>query len=274
MRTRTRGLLLCTIVVTSTASSVVFGAAPTHDFTVDVESRAAQSLIVSNGQSVLLRVAKPSMKKVKAPPAGVPRIQWAKDNDLVPGQTNATFDIPNASFSDVGSYSVWINGPDKSRQESAPIHLSVYSLFYTNSNGGSLGIPIGQFTSGNNTVCGGTGFDRYKVYFPFYGPNAANQTGLFVNNSSSANLDVTTCTNVNGAIDTAIRIQENWAPMTTKDCNDDDTNCVVYSKLSTAKATNLSTNSTTNNTYRTTIYFNNATLGTNTSVTFRWYYHN
>jgi hypothetical protein len=273
MKTRNQILTASIAIAASLVSFNVSWAGPEYDFTVDVGSSAAHSLVLSNGESLVLEFKPPLDTLVKSPPQGVPKFQWVKDDHLISGQTNNSLSFPSVAFSNVGTYTLWVNGP-KGRQESAPVHLSVYTLFYSNSNGGSLGVPIGQFSSGNNTVCGDTGFDRYKAYFPFYGPNAVNQTAPFQNTSGSTNLDITTCTNVNGTIDSAVRIHENWLPMNEKACNNDDASCAVSTSLCTAMATNLSTNPTVNNTYRATIYYKNSTLGTNKSVTFRWYYHN
>ncbi len=172
----------------------------------------------------------------------------------------------------MATYTLVLFGPVE--DQSPPIHLSVYSLFESQSNGGCLGVPIGQFSSGDNMVCGASGFDRYKVYFPFYGPNAASQTGIFQNTSGSANLDLTTCTNVNGTtMDTAIKLQGNWSGTPQIVCNNDST-CTNNSLLSFC-TTSLSTNSgSISNSYRATIYFKSATLGNNTNVTFQWYYRN
>src|SRR5260370_26688646 len=180
---------------------------------------------------------------------GVARIQWVKDGFIkqdavnIQKQTSNTFDIPDASFSDVGSYSVFVHFGGHSRVEYGPVHLSVCELFATGSNGGCLGVPTGDFTSGNNIVCEGTGFDKYKVYFPFYGPNATGQTGIFTNYMGGSNLDLTTCTNVNGTIDTAILFQGNWLGMPQIACNDNDTNCSASTILSSCLGINLSTKS-------------------------------
>jgi hypothetical protein len=167
-----------------------------------------------------------------------------------------------------------LSGPVE--EQSAPVHLSVYSLFASHSNGGCLGVPIGQFTIGTYPICNGTGFDEYKAYFPFYGPNATGQTGAFVNSSGSANLDVTTCTNVNGTIDTAILVKGNWSGTPQITCSDNDTNCSINTNLSSCTFV-LSTNGgsiVNSNSYRVGIYYKSSTLGTNASVTFQWYYHN
>jgi hypothetical protein len=199
------------------------------------------------------------------------RFQWQKDGDDIPGATNSTYTINAATFYDAATYTLVLSG--FAELQSAPFHLSVYILEGSHSNGGALAVPIGDFTSGSYPVCGGTGFDRYKVYFPFYGPNASPQSGAFQNTSHSSNLDVTTCTNSNGTVlDTAIRIQGNWLGTPELACNN-DTNCVGNPLLSFCTMA-LSTNASASNTYRATLYFKSATLGSGKTVTFLWNYHN
>jgi hypothetical protein len=236
------------------------------------------SELVEEGSDVAISIDTSVLKQIvassKKTSPGIPlKHRWQKDGHDVPGETNATLSLSHVGFSDVGTYTLVLSG--SAEEQSAPVHLSVFNVFTSHSNGGCLAVPIGDFTSGNNTICGGTGFDKYKVYFPFYGPNASPQSGIFTNYSGGANLDLTTCTNVNGTIDTAIMFQGNWLGMPQVACNDNDTTCSTGTSLSSCIGINLSPNNgSTSNSYRATIYFKSATLGTNTSVTFRWYYHN
>ena len=254
------------------AASTIRAAAPP---TVSVGINPSQ--LVRTGATVTLSLDARVLKKIKADAkkskSKLPlTFQWQINGQNIYGATNYIYAITNVSFSDVASYTLVLSGPVE--DQSPPTHLSVYSLFESNSNGGCLGVPIGQFSSGNNTVCGAPSFDRYKVYFPFYGPNASPQSGTFQNTSGSANLDLTTCTNVNGTtMDTAIKLQGNWSGTPEIVCNN-DASCTNNSLLSFCTAS-LSPNSGSNsNSYRATIYFKSGTLGNNTNVTFQWYYHN
>ncbi len=273
MKMTNQNIMLCVFTV---ASGLVCGVsrAASAEVTVQLGSTAAQSLIVQTGQTVVISASSKEMANVAhAPTNGASKYEWVKDGILVPEAkgTNQNLTLTNVGFDDVATYSVFISG-EHSRAESAPVHLSVYSLFYTNSNGGVLTAPIGDFSisSGTTLPCGGT-FDRFKAYYPFDGPNTSPPSSIFPNTSNSTNLDLTTCTNINSTtLDTGIRIQENWLPMNQKACDDDDGSCSFNVKLSTTTASGLLNNKT----YRTTIYFNSATLGTNTTITYRWYYHN
>jgi hypothetical protein len=211
----------------------------------------------------------------KVPQSAPPLIyQWQKNGNDIAGATKSYYTIPEVTFTnDVATYTLVLSGALEA--QSAPVHLSVYTLIYSNSNGGALSTPIQGFTSGTYTACNVSGFDRYKTYMLFYGPNATSQTGPFQNTSGSSLLDLTTCTNLNGtSLDTAILFQGNWASPPVLGCNDDDPGCGSNVKLSTTNNIALSTSSTANNTYRTTIFYKSSTLGGNANVTFRWYYHN
>jgi hypothetical protein len=202
--------------------------------------------------------------------------QWQKDGVEIAGATNSSYVKTNVSFADVGEYVLVFTGayPGKS----GPIYVSVYSLFSQHSNGGALSTPIGDFTTSSSTVCAATGFDKYKVYFPFYGPNANPQSGTYQNTSMSPLLDLTTCTNANKpTLDTAIKIQGNWLGMPELACTNDDASCTNGTLLTTLTNFSLSTNPgpiSNTNSYRATVYFKSSTLGGNTNVTLRWYYHN
>jgi hypothetical protein len=257
--------LIIALTTISPLAWEVGGAAAKYNMQVQLGSTAARSLMVETGQTVRILASSTEIAKVKAA-----KFQWLKNDMPMEGETNDALTLTNVDISHVGSYSVHVSSPHN-RAESAAVHVSVYSLFTNYSNGGTLTAPIGDFTiSGNTTLpCGGT-FDRFRAYVPFDGPNRIPKSTTFPNDSQAANLDITTCTNINGSIDTGIRIQENWLPMNPKDCND-NTACGVNALASSCTATNLQTNKT----YRATIYFKSSTLDpTNTTVSFRWYYHN
>jgi hypothetical protein len=258
--------------------TAVSAAAASPDITIYMSSSTSRDIMCETGKVVRLVVsdAEASRLAPNFPPNGAPRIQWIKNGiPLDSGTNQLDLYISNVSFADVGSYSVFINGAS-TRAESEPVHLNVYSLCYSNSNGGAAGLALGSFSIGANSVCGDTGFDSWKVNFPFYGPNASPQSGPFTNSSASSNLDLTTCTNLNGAVDTAIKVQENWLGTRQVGCNNDDGNCTNCSLHSSCTVTNLSALSgSVSNSYRVTVYFKRSTLDTtNTTIYLRWYYHN
>jgi hypothetical protein len=246
-------------------------------------TRGPLSELVAVGTSVtfapdvkeLKAVTKSIYAKSKLPNFAEPlTYQWRVNGQDIPSATNSTYSIYSVALSDAASYTVVISGGLE--LETAPVHLSVFQLIFGSSNGGALSIAINDFTGGGSTsVCGGTGFDRYKTYMQFYGSNAPNQTGQFFNTTNHF-LDLTTCTNLNGStLDTAILFQGNWSGTPIIGCNDNDSGCGSNGLLSTTNNIALSSSSTSSNTYRTTIYYKESTRPANvTNVTFRWYYHN
>jgi hypothetical protein len=227
-----------------------------------------ESLLVEKGHDITLSLELPLVKSLQQKKQGDVHIQWRKDGaDLGSPGTNATYLISNADISHVGLYTAVLSGAVEA--ETIGVYLSVYELFEQHSNGGALTAPIGDFTAGNNTICGGT-FDRYHVYTNFCGPNTANCTGVFANTSNSSKLDLDTCTNINNQIDTAIQVRQNFGFMTQVACNDNADCMLANANLS------KSTNSTleTGKFYRVGIFYKSTTLGANTNVTFNWYYHN
>ncbi len=250
--------------------------APKKLSTTDIKV-VANSYLVQTGATVNISIdsdLKANVDRASGMGGFAPEYQWVKNGSEIFGATKSAFAITNVSFADVGEYMLLLSGAFPAN--SGPVYVSVYYLFSTNSNGGVLTAPIGDFTIGSDSACGGTGFDRYKAYGLFYGPNASPQSGTFQNTSASSKLDLTTCTNANNSgLDTAIKLQGNWLGMPEVACNNDDPNCAIGSLLSTVTNFVLSTNSGSNtNSYRATVYFKKATLGTSNTVTFRWYYHN
>ena len=232
---------------------------------------APANMLVYTGQTVVITVS--NMQTFSPTPTNGPQYQWLKDGTLIFGATNHDFTIPLTSMDDVGTYSVLVSGAF-ARAESAPLNLGVYFLYSTNSNGGVLGVPIGQFTIGSSTLyCSGKSFDAYVVEYPFYGPNANSQLPPFANTSNSSNLDVSTCLTANGSnLDTGILVtQDGVVPPLKVGCSDDSGgSCGSNSGLSMCTVNGLKTGKI----YRTTLYYNRSTLEGLTSVNFMWYYHN
>jgi hypothetical protein len=228
---------------------------------------APVNMLVNTGQTVVISVTN---IQTFAP---TPRYQWLKDGIIIVNATNAGYAINLTSMDDVGTYSVLVSG-SFARAESAPLNLGVYFLYSTNSNGGVLGVPIGQFTIGNNTLyCSGKSFDSYVVEYPFYGPSGNSQLPPFANTSSSTNLDISTCLTGNGpSLDTGILVtQDGTSPPTKVACSDDaGASCGGNSGLSMVTVRGLKTGGV----YRSTIYYRQSSLEGLTSVSFLWYYHN
>lgn len=97
---------------------------------------------------------------------------------------------------------------------SGPIHLSVYSLSRTNSNGGTLTAPVGSFTYGaGSACCSPTPFDRFQVYYPFDGPGVSPPSVAFPNQGYT-NLFVTTRLRANNTnLNTCIEVRQHFVPM-------------------------------------------------------------
>jgi len=97
---------------------------------------------------------------------------------------------------------------------SRPIHLSVYGLSRTNSNGGMLTAPVGSFYSGAGSVCCPTPpFDRFQVYYPFDGPGVSPPSVSFPNRGYT-NLFVTTRLRANSTnLNTGIEVRQHFVPM-------------------------------------------------------------
>ena len=246
-------------LVTALASMLNVLTAATNQVTVGV----TRSMIVETGTSVTLAASSNLYPNISNP-----GFRWLKDEYELYGETNSTYAINNASLSDAAEYKVIVYATGISA-EAEPFYLSVYRPV-TNSNGGVMATPVGQFTGGGpyNFSCGG-GFDRYKTYFPFDGPNTSPPSPTYANTSNTPNLYVTTCTNVNGAtLDTLVRIQDNFGTGTERACSDN------YCSLENTKLSGATFNALqTNKTYRVTIYFKSSTLGSLTTVTFIWLYY-
>jgi hypothetical protein len=243
---------------------------------VTITNMLANSIMVQAGTNVTIRMDQQEIKRIYADrhkeQSTLPvHFRWQKDGEDIPGATDLHYTITNVSFEDAASYTLVLSGYVE--LQTAPVHLSVYTLFEAHSNGGTLAVPISDFTSGTLDTCGATGFDSYKTYLTFYGPNASPQSGTFVNSSHENNLDITTCTNVNGTtMKTAVQIQGNWSGMPIVGCSA-SSDCTANPNLSFA-TTPLSTNSSSSNTYRTTIYVKSRSMGTVKKVTWTWFYHN
>src|SRR5260370_13754299 len=130
MNTRNQRMLLYLFMTASTASSNMSRAAQAPDVVADVGT--ARSLIVLQGQTLRLSLTLTSeestfLKKSKG--MGEARIQWVKDGFIkkedvkIDQQRTNSLDITNVSFSDVGSYSVFVHFGGHSRVEYGPVHL-------------------------------------------------------------------------------------------------------------------------------------------------------
>jgi hypothetical protein len=267
MRTITRKMILYLFVVAGTSAPSICDAAdgggPNQlQATVGV----TPSLIVESGTTVTL-----SASQVLLPNIRSPYYRWLKDEIEITNTTHSSYTIQNATLSDAAEYSVIVHSKGLAA-EVAPFYLSVYTPV-TNSNGGIMATPVGDFASGSGYTlsCGGS-FDRYKTYFPFDGPNTSPPSSTYPNTSNSTNLNVTTCTNINGTLDTGIKVYDNTVWATQRACSENDCG-LSNTTLSSATATGA--NALQNNkTYRVTIYYKSATVGTNTTITFKWLYYN
>jgi len=259
MNTKSKKMILFAFVAAAVSMPNVLTAVSGPQATVGV----TRSMIVETGTTVTLAASTNLLPNIANP-----RFRWLKDEYEVYGKTNSTYAINNASLSDAAEYTVIVYATGISA-EAEPFYLSVY-MPVTNSNGGVMATPVGDFTGGGpyNPSCGGS-FDRYKTYFPFDGPYTSPASPTYPNTSNSPNLNVTTCTNVNGAtLDTAIRIQDNFGTGTERACSND------YCSLENTKLSGATFNALqTNKTYRVTIYFKGSTLGSLTTVTFLWLYY-
>jgi len=225
---------------------------------------------VRTGRKVTLQVSKEALARPGKAKVAV-HYQWRKDGVEIVGATNQSYEITYVTVTNVGSYTLVLTGGLE--EESVPFHLAVYTLFENESNGGYLTIPHDSFITGSTLLCtpSGTSFDRYKVYFPFDGPNTTPPSANFPNTSNETNLIVNTCTNFNGSpLDTAVRVMENFGDMNLKCCNNNFACGTPNTKLSSCTATGLLSGMT----YRVAIYYKKSTLGTNMHVTFRWKYSN
>ncbi len=264
MRTITKKIALTVFAAAAVSVPNISRAAEDGDKHIQAVVGATPSVIVQTGTRVTLSATPNQLLKV--PNA---QFRWLKDEVEISEQTDSTYTISSAALSDAAEYTVVVYKTGISA-EAAPLFLSVYQPV-TNSNGGVMATPVGDFSSGSGyTLSCGTGtFDRYKTYFPFDGPNMSPASPTYPNTSNSTNLNVTTCTNLNGTLDTGIKIQDNWGTLTQRACADN--NCgLANTNLSSATCPGLVTGKTS----RVTIYYKSATVGTNTTVTFKWLYYN
>src|SRR5688572_17088792 len=116
--------------------------------------------------------------------------QWKLNGVDIPGANNSTYTTPALSFADVGNaYKVVVSGSPSTDSKTA--YLSVYSM---NGNIGTMQTDVNAFEnhSSLNTVCGSTGWTKWKTFVIFYGPNFTTMTGDFQNTPNGNQLDVDT----------------------------------------------------------------------------------
>jgi hypothetical protein len=240
-----------------------------QNVTLPISPGAPSSAVVQTGQSVAMILT--NLPAFSSASTNSPPFQWFKNGFEIDGGTNSSYTIADITMDDVGTYSAIAAGQHGSVV--ATLHLGVYYMAQTNSNEGSLGVPIGQFYFSNVTMpCSPKTFDRWQVQpYLFYGPNFSPQQGPFANTSNSGKLDITTCLTSNGAIlDTGILLQVNKLGLQPVGCSDDaGASCGIDSSSSS-----ISVNLTSGLSYRFTIYFTSQTQDGLQSVTFHWYYHN
>jgi hypothetical protein len=222
------------------------------------------SKIVILGTSVTLEAVGPKGGQL---PASL-TFQWHKDGQPIAGATKKTYTVAKADKSSVGIYTVKATREDTSKEQKTATYS--ISTLATNAGGpgqGTLTVPIGDFTSGSMSCCGVTGFDRYRVYVPFDGPNVSTPSASFPNPLNKPKLTVDTLTGNNTTLNTCVMIRQNFSPYTTIACNDDYPT-PPGNKLSAATAT-LATGKQ----YRSTICYKNSTLGGATTVIWNYLYH-
>ena len=165
---------------------------------------------------------------VGPPTTNVITYQWRFNGVSIAGATSSSYSIGDVLFSNAGTYDVIVTGTTLT---SAPAYLNAFS-FSPSGNAGTYAAAIGQFTSGSWS-CGGGSFQH--AYNPtnsdgtpafFYGPNASNQKGPFMNTTGSATPTVTidTFSASNGSCDTGIMFQNNFNPINPPLCCNDDAN--------------------------------------------------
>ncbi len=248
-------------------------AAPTT--TVDVGSTATQDLMIESGQTVVLSAKKQDIARIPSDKILANRYHWAKNGFLITHATNETYALTNVSTNDAATYTLFVSGAHGQAQ-SAPVHLSVYTLNTNQSNGGTLTVPIGAFTFSSQQVsCSPKTFNYYKAYVPFDGPNMTPPSPTFPNTSQSSKLVISTCSTANSStLDTAVKVQQNWMippnPPLQVACSDDASAACGPNPLLSICTNNLLAGKT----YRMTLYYIGSTLGNNTTVTFSWNYQN
>lgn len=237
---------------------------------VQVTLSVFPSAMVITGKTVVISIDEKELAKLQAASktSDLPlHFRWRKNGQAIPGATKSTYTLANVSIADAASYTLLLTGSTEA--ETAPVHLSVYFHHSTNSNGGTMRTPIGDFINQNNTICGATGWTKYKVYLPFDGPFKTPPVSVdYPNTSNGSKLTFDTCSVDNGSIDTAVRVRENFGLMTELCCNN-DTNCGL-SNATLSKCASVSLQTDKN--YRVTIYLKN--VGTQPNVTFNWLYDN
>jgi hypothetical protein len=138
--------------------------------------------------------------------------QWYLDDRPIQDATNREYFIQQCSVTNVGRYFVDVTWPSvSSTLRSSDAFLSVFSLWGTNSTGGTLTTAISQFTGGTGGTtysCGGaTTCDRYfnpiddthTLFYWFYGPGISptSETGPFINYGRNTHLTINTLINDN-----------------------------------------------------------------------------
>lgn len=237
---------------------------------VSVTLGALPSATVLAGKKLTLSLDAKDLKRSQsdAKKSGMVYYQWRRNGVEIPGATKRDYIITNVGLEDAASYTLLLTGSTEA--ESAPVHLSVFFHHTTNSNGGTMRTPIGDFINQNNAICDATGWTKYKVYLPFDGPFKQSPKSVdFPNTSDGTKLTFDTCSVTNrSTIDTAVRVRKNFGSMSELCCNNNEPNCQPSTLLSRCASVPLQTNKN----YRVTIYLKN--FGSQPHVTFNWLYHN
>jgi hypothetical protein len=129
--------------------------------------------------------------------------QWRFNDESIRNATNREFFIPQISVNDVGAYNVQVTWPSTGdSMVSSNAFLSVFSLWGTNSTGGTLTTSAQQFTYGSSFVCPGGATSCNRFYNPttnsavcyFYGPgfSPTSQSGPFINYGRNTHLTLST----------------------------------------------------------------------------------
>lgn len=206
---------------------------------------------------------------VLAVPSGAATFQWQKNGSNILGATNKTYSIAEVQVTNVGTYTCEVSS-GSGTTTTDPAHLSVFFTYFTNSVAGTLVAPVGAFRTGTATISGQT-FDKISSnYFNFYGPAATGQSGDFQNTTGMPKLTVDTYSTDNNLVDTGIEIRQTTFPNNNYPNNNGTDAPPGQPLLSKRPPISLYSG---NSKYRVTVYYRSATMGTNTTITFNWLYH-